>query len=289
MAFDFSQKYKPEKPPAWKDSGVRLNQFYVKEGEMRRAILLTNEDPLYVGYIHNLFALSKAKGLGLKATEFAICPVNNDLPEYKGKRCPLCDAKGKDGKNLSFAKKVVMFPLLDLGQVVDTDNAEESEVVGQEWNGKTYQFQLRYAFLSFPTTKSAGSMSVVQKLLKKHKNNLRGLVVNISRDAQADYSVGNTWEVLEGEAGRIQLPVPEAEQATVIKSYIRRYPEVYGTISDEDNRFKYLTMKYPTVSDLPLHSPTALAARYNLTEGEKPAPAENEEETSVDGDEDIPF
>jgi hypothetical protein len=263
--FDFSTKYKAEKPPSWSDKKSFLKQFFMPSGQTRRVLLLTNEDPLFVGYIHSLYGLSKARGLGLKATEFAICPINNDLPEYKGKHCPLCDVKGKDGKNLSFAKRIVMYPLLDMG-IVENPEDPESKVLPNEFNDKLYQFQLSYAFMGFPTPKSAGALSILTKLTKKHKNQLRGLVLNVTRDADGDFSVGNDWEALEGEAGRIQLPLAEAEQATAIKAYIRKYSEVYGEIPDEDARLKYLTMKYATMADLPIYSPDALATRYGLTE-----------------------
>lgn len=307
--FDFTgpiPKYDAAKDPQTK--GKRFDSFFMKPEEARRLVLLSNNDHVFTGYIHNLFAVSKSKGLNLPISEMmTICPTKNGIPEYKGMKCPLCEVKGKsdfkgsEGKDtfLSFARNVVITPVLDLGSLDNPGDPMNSRVSGHKSKDKVYQFQLRYLVLSLPTKKSAGTVATLSTLAASCKKNLIGLVVNVTRTGASADNIGDKWMPHQEATGddsfriaRIALGSDDETRKRAVINYIKANPETYGVIADDDTRFKYLNISPITSGDLPLYSPSELARRYRLDDPNVQggqAPAESNDDSPFGSEEDIPF
>jgi len=308
MAFSFDLNRKIETPSPINNgpAGNKFREFALQAGERRR-IMILSPDPIWSGYIHTFYGLYKGRGLKTP-DKFVVCPVHNQFPEFSGQECPLCKVKGKKEANdakqtsLSYPQQVGLFPVFDFGKFKDPDE-DESVILPDEYNGKSYQFQVKFAFLTPPSTKSAGSFALLHAINKKAKQGVRGAIVNVKRSASGEFRVGGNWELNKVDedpgASRIVLPPDTKGQAEAIKAYIRARSTIYGNQSDE--AFKYLeqNLTLPGVGDIPKFSPKELVNRYSLhdvpgfggspSEGSNQNPASGASDEGFGSDEDIPF
>lgn len=290
-------------PPKGGDSNVRkLRSFKVQDGTTRR-LLIVGDEPFFVGFVHGFYAYSNHYGLKLPGNEFNVCFSKNET-EFKGQPCPLCEAKTKDknGKtiSLSWASRKMFFTGIDMGIVDPSADVRDAfaKVKGDEWQGKVYQFQPCIVMVSIGSEDKPGMDLVVKDIRKKMKSNLNGALISCSRNGKLDHGVGGKWETIgrideDGNVlggigvNRLALPSDEAGRLAVLKAYIQGHPEIFGVIPDDDNRIKYLSMKMPTIDDLPCYSPEEVTRRYGATVPKKPDGVDLNQ--GSDDDSDIPF
>jgi len=284
----------------------KLRILKVKDGTTRR-VLIVGDQPIFMGYTHNMFSYMKHYRMQSQGQEVILCPVKNDT-EYKGQKCPLCesmyfDKKAGKNQNLSFATKKMFMVGMDLGQVqVGSDDLTYDaslKVVPDEYQGKFYQFQPVLIPVSIGSEKKPGLEAVFRKMRKENGGNLNGLLCSATRSGELDHGVGGLWESigLNEEAGkrggpgisRLQLPFDEAGLLATVKNYIRSNPQVFGTIPDDDNRMKWLSVTMPTIEDLSLYSPSELTVRYGANTGSGTADTGSTSNQTDHDDQDIPF